>query len=95
MTFLRPTIDRKELLKTFCQMHEGWLPDVGKVYTVTLDETQRETLLAVFKDAERYCWLRTGSAATEAAHCGSFHDSLRSGEDLDAAIDAALIDRDV
>lgn len=36
---------RKDLLSKFSQMNEGWLPDVGKVYTITLEEQEREALM--------------------------------------------------
>lgn len=35
----------KELIEKFCQMREGWLPEVGVVYTITLTGREREEVL--------------------------------------------------
>ena len=61
----------RELIELFCQMKEGWIPDVGTVYTVTLDHGQRTALMGILQsapvpegvaqDAARYQWLRVNS----------------------------------
>lgn len=38
-----------ELIELFCQMREGWLPEIGTVYTITLDHAQREAVLAALR----------------------------------------------
>ena len=58
---------RQELIELFCQMHEGWLPDVGKVYTVTLDHRQRTALMAILQDGRAEEWMEKAAKAAARA----------------------------
>ena len=42
-------MSKEEMVKLFCEMREGWLPDIGVVYTITLDGNQREEVIAALE----------------------------------------------
>lgn len=82
------TRGRNELLTALRDANEGWLPGVGKVFTVTLDPAERDILTSALSEigpSDEYRVLHAAYEAQKARLAGA-EDRIRELESAPSAI---------